>query len=76
MRKIVKIQGMHCGHCQAAAEKALNAIEGVTAKVDLKKGQAVVDLKAEISEERLSAAIAEAGFTVTAIAVKKKGLFG
>jgi copper chaperone CopZ len=36
-KKIMKIEGMTCGHCQARVEKALNAISGVTANVDLKK---------------------------------------
>mgnify|MGYP003595896432 FL=1 len=40
---IIKIEGMSCGHCKAAVEKALKAVAGVeTAVVDLEKKQAVV----------------------------------
>ena len=34
--KIIKIEGMACGHCSARVEKALNAIDGVSATVDWK----------------------------------------
>lgn len=37
MKKTIAISGMKCEHCQAKAQKALNAIPGVEATVDLKK---------------------------------------
>ena len=30
MKKIMIVEGMSCKHCQAAVEKALSAVEGVT----------------------------------------------
>jgi copper chaperone CopZ len=75
MKKIIKIEGMSCGHCQARVEKALNGIEGVDAKVDLKKKAAVVNLKSEVSDEILSHTVTEAGYEVVSIE-EKKGLFG
>ncbi len=39
MKKIIKINGMTCEHCKAAAEKALNSIDGVAAKVCLPKSK-------------------------------------
>ena len=33
--KTMKIEGMSCGHCSARVEQALNAIDGVSAKVNL-----------------------------------------
>ncbi len=35
MKKTMMIEGMMCAHCSGRVEKALNAIDGVTAKVDL-----------------------------------------
>ncbi|QNM06270.1 heavy metal translocating P-type ATPase [Qiania dongpingensis] len=62
MKKIMKIEGMSCNHCKMSAEKALNAIEGVTAEVDLEKKQAEITLEKEVADETLKAAIVEAGF--------------
>lgn len=74
MKKVIEINGMSCGHCQARVEKALNAIAGVEAKVELKKNRAVVNLKSEVSDETLKDAVTEAGYEVVSISVKK-GLF-
>ena len=75
MKKILKIEGMHCAHCQACVEKALNAIPGVTAKVDLKKAQATVKLGQDVSDSQLTQAVADAGYAVTGIEAGR-GLFG
>ena len=74
MKKIIEINGMSCEHCQARVEKALNAIDGVEAKVELKKNRAVVNLKKEVEEKALSDAVTEAGYEVVSI-TEKKGLF-
>lgn len=75
MKKIIKIGGMSCAHCQARVEKALNAIAGVDAKVDLKKEQAVVYLEKDLEDEKLKEAVTEAGYEVISI-TEKKGIFG
>ncbi|NLG92017.1 MAG: heavy metal translocating P-type ATPase [Clostridiales bacterium] len=75
MKKVMQINGMSCEHCKARVEKALNAIEGVEAKVDLKQKNATVTLKAEVSDEVLKNAVSEAGYEVVSIQ-EKKGLFG
>lgn len=74
MKKIIEINGMSCGHCQARVEKALNAIEGVDAKVELKKNRAMVNLTKEIEDKTLSDAVIEAGYEVISV-TDKKGLF-
>lgn len=67
MKKTVKIEGMMCMHCVKAVEKALSAVEGVTAvTVSLEDKQAVVEGSA--AEEALKAAIVDAGYEVTQIA--------
>lgn len=61
----LKIEGMMCKHCQAHVEKALNAIEGVTATVDLEHGTATVT--GDVSPEVLTKAVTDAGYEVTGI---------
>ncbi|MBR4861718.1 MAG: heavy metal translocating P-type ATPase [Firmicutes bacterium] len=67
MKKTLIIEGMMCKHCQAHAEKALNAMEGVTATVDLEAASAYCEVAEGVTDEALKAAIAEAGYEVTAI---------
>lgn len=74
MKKIMEINGMSCGHCQARVEKALNAMEGVEAKVELKKNRAIINLKKEMDDQILRDAVTEAGYEVVSI-TEKKGLF-
>lgn len=74
MKKIIEIEGMNCAHCVAKVTKALNAIEGVDAKVDLKKKSAVVTLKSDIEDQVFKDAIEEVDFKVISIK-EKKGLF-
>jgi len=74
MKKVIVIDGMSCAHCQAKAEQALNAIDGVEAKVNLKKKQAVVNLTADVQDRTFRDALREEGFAVVSIA-EKKGLF-
>lgn len=75
MKKIIEINGMHCPKCSGRTENALNAIEGVSAKVDLAKRRAVVSIKGEVSDEVLKAAVTQLGFEVVSI-TEKKGLLG
>ncbi len=65
MEKKVVIQGMMCKNCQAHVEKALNAIPGVSAAVDLESKTATVS--GEVSDEAIRTAVTEAGYKVTDI---------
>ena len=65
MKKTLTIEGMMCAHCVAHVEKALNALPGVTALVDLDSKTAVVTGGA--SDEALKKAVADAGYQVTDI---------
>jgi P-type Cu+ transporter len=67
-KKYVYIEGMSCAHCSARVEKALNALDGVEAKVDLAGKQAEVTLEKDVSDEALKAAVDEAGYEVVGIA--------
>ncbi len=60
----MKIEGMMCPHCQAAVTKALNAVEGVNAEVNLEKKEAYVKADITVSMEELKKAVEEAGYQV------------
>ena len=62
MKKTVTIEGMMCAHCAAHVEKALNALPGVKATVDLAAGTAAVE--GDAADDAIRAAVTEAGYTV------------
>lgn len=63
----IQIEGMSCMHCSGRVEKALNAIDGIRATVDLEKKTAFVTNNANVSEDQIRAAVENAGYTVVAI---------
>ena len=65
MKKTVTIEGMMCAHCVAHVEKALTALPGVKATVDLTPGTAVVE--GDVTDEAIRAAVTDAGYTVKGI---------
>lgn len=68
MTKTMKIEGMMCGHCEAAVKKALEALEGVeTAEVSHEKGTAVVTMSGDVSDEMLKKTVEDKDYQVTAI---------
>ncbi len=68
MGKKIKIEGMSCGHCVARVKAALSALPGVTrADVDLASKTATVE-GADVPDDELKAAVADAGYEVTSIA--------
>ena len=67
MKKTLKIEGMMCAHCSGRVQKALNALDGVTAEVNLEAGTASVTLTKEVPDEVLKAAVTDAGYDVTGI---------
>ena len=67
MTKTMVIEGMMCAHCQAHVEKALNALDGVSATVNLEAKTATVSLDAPVSDDVLKNAVAQAGYEVVSI---------
>ena len=67
MTKTMKIEGMMCPHCSGRVEKALNALEGVTATVDLHGGTASVTCEASVTDELLRKTVEDAGYDVVNI---------
>lgn len=62
--KIIQIEGMSCAHCKARVEQALNALEGVSALVDLDAKTASVTCAKELPEQLLAQTVTDAGYTV------------
>ena len=67
MRKTLIIEGMMCGHCAAHVQRALNAIPGVQAEVNLQRKSAVVESAQEVADDVLRQAVQNAGYEVVAI---------
>ena len=65
MEKKVVIEGMMCPKCQAHVDKALNAIPGASATVDLDSKTATVS--GDVADEAIRAAVEEAGYQVVSI---------
>ena len=60
----IVIDGMACGHCSGRVEQALNAMEGVSATVDLAKKTAFVKVNGNVTNEELSNTVSNCGYTV------------
>ena len=70
MEKIIKIEGMMCGHCEAHVKKALEVLEGVEqANVSHEAGTAIVTMTADISDDILKKTVEEEGYKVVDISI-------
>lgn len=63
-KKTITIEGMSCENCKNRVERRLNEMDGVAARVNLKKKQAVISLAKEVSDGQIRTAIEEAGYRV------------
>ena len=68
MERVMKIEGMMCGHCEARVKKTLEALPQVDeAIVSHEKDEAIVKLNSEISNEELAKVIEEQDYKVVSI---------
>ena len=67
MKKTITIEGMMCTHCSGRVQQALNALEGVSATVDLEAKTATVESAAMPADALLKKAVEDAGYQVTEI---------
>ena len=68
MTKTMKIEGMMCGHCEAAVKKALEALDGVaSAEVSHEKGSAVVTLEKDVDNAVLTKAVEDKDYKVVSV---------
>ncbi len=66
-QRTVVIKGMTCEHCKTRVESRLNALEGVSVKVSLRRKNAVVSMEKDIEDEVIKRTMHYA-FTVNDIA--------
>lgn len=66
-RCTIRVSGMHCQNCVNSVTRALNDIEGVSARVSLKANRAEVSYDREVDETELKQAVEKAGFKVISI---------
>lgn len=65
--RTIKISGMHCQNCVNSVTRALNSLDGVSAKVSLRDNSAEVSFDRSVEEDRLRRAVEDAGFEVLSI---------
>lgn len=65
MEKIMNVTGMMCPRCEARAQKALEALDGVAkAAADRTANKITVTLTAPVADADLKAAVEAAGYKV------------
>lgn len=62
MKKLIKINGLHCLECKMKVEDELNAMIGVVAEVDLDSGIATVTYTNNVSEKEILKTISSSGY--------------
>ena len=66
-RRQIVIEGMHCENCKNRVELCLNQLDGVFAKVNLKKQTATVSMNRLVADSQLRLCVENAGYTVVRI---------
>ncbi len=66
MKQTLTVEGMSCGHCKNAVEKAVKGLPGVSvAEVDLAAKSLIVEFDENVTSfAEIKAAIEDAGYTV------------
>lgn len=65
--KRVKIKGMRCENCNIRVQNALNRVEGISAKVNGERQEAVVQMGREIDDSEIRKIIDNLGYNVESI---------
>jgi len=65
-KAVLKVEGMSCGHCQTAVEKAVKGLAGVTeVKVDLVGKKVEIDYEpGKVTEKELKNIIEKQGYEI------------
>jgi copper ion binding protein len=70
MRKQINIEGMSCEHCVRHVTNALDELDGISnVSVDLQGKNAVIEVKEDVTDTQISAALDDAGYEVVSITV-------
>lgn len=68
MNKTVLINGMSCGHCTAAVEKALSGLNGTSdINVSLEDNNATLEVTESVTDEMIKNVIEDQGYEVVRI---------
>lgn len=63
MKKIVKVNGMNCEHCEARVNKAIEALDGVIlAKADHNKSEVEIEMTKDVDINLIKDAVTTAGY--------------
>ena len=63
--KVFKVEGMHCENCVNRIKRAINRVDGASAKVNLKRKEAVVSYDREVDDSSFTKDIEALGYTIT-----------
>lgn len=63
MKKVIKIEGMGCDHCIVSVKEALAKIEGLEI-IEVKLGEATVEIKEEKMMNEIKESLEDAGYEV------------
>lgn len=66
-KKTFIVEGMTCENCEARVTRAINDMDGISAKVNLKKKEVVVSMENEVSDDVIKEVIEKAGYEVVGI---------
>jgi copper chaperone len=58
----LNVEGMTCGHCEAAVRKALEAVPGVTRVVEVDRSRNLAVVEGDADASALVAAVVEEGY--------------
>ncbi|WP_426707234.1 heavy-metal-associated domain-containing protein [Corynebacterium auriscanis] len=65
---VFKVEGMSCGHCEAAVREEVSKIAGVTTiSVSAQEGSLRVDEDGTVTPDAVIAAVDEAGYDATQV---------
>lgn len=63
-RKTFHVEGMYCNKCKNRVETAVDELDGVAGKVNLKKGELVVSYQDEVEDQKIIASIEKVGYRI------------
>ena len=61
------VEGMHCENCQVRVENALNRLDGVACRVNLRRKTALVSYSRPFSQEEARSIAEKLGYSVTEV---------
>lgn len=63
-KKTFRVEGMHCEHCKRRVEEAVNDINGVAGKVNLRKAELTVFYETDVTDDVIKNSLERLGYGV------------